>query len=259
MKRINSTLLATLMMSGILSAGGIFTEPVYETEDIVLADENVVEEVYMPVEEEIVEEYIEEDIPEVIETPIMVEEVIVPPLVQDVKANGLYAGIGISATKFKTACKNSGTGTGCRKSGTDKTVGLMARVGYDINQYVGIEARGIRTNWKANGGKVKHVGIFLKPMLPVGDATNLYALAGVAKTTTQGKLQRVNAKSFAWGAGVEYDVSKDVAKEGRYSRAFDGKGDQEKGLGVFADYERLVQKSGSPDLDTVNVGVTYDF
>jgi opacity protein-like surface antigen len=251
MKKLNITLLS-IFATSMVYAGGTFVEPIYETEDIVFAEEAVVEEYPEEIEEAYVEPVVEET---VIEEPVVIKSTPPPLPIKDIKANGLYAGIGISTARFKTNCQTSV----CSKSGTDRTAGLMGRVGYDVNQYIGVEARGIRTNWKSNGGKVKHVGVFVKPMLPVGEQTNLYALAGVAKTTTQGRLQRVDSKSFAWGVGVEHDISKDVAKEGRYNRKFDGHGDQETGLGVFADYERLIQKSGSPDLDTLNVGLTYDF
>ena len=174
---------------------------------------------------------------------------------KNISANGFYAGLGIAAARYKTNCSC----TSSSKSGTDKTAGVMARVGYDFNQYVGLEARGIKTNWKLHGGKVKHVGVFVKPMLPVSDAVNAYGLVGVAKTTTKGHLQKTDATGLALGAGVEVDLSADRAKEGRYNRAFDGKGDQEKGVGVFLDYERMVVKSGAPDLDAVSAGVTYDF
>ena len=267
MKKLNITLL-TIFATGSIYAGGTFVEPVYETEDIELAEEAVVEEYPEEIEEAYVEpvteeyvEPIEEKYVAPVKEPVATKEipVVPPPLpIKDIKTNGLYAGIGISAAKFQPNCQGTGTSR-CSKSAPDKTIGLMGRVGYDVNQYIGVEARGIRTNWRNHGGKIKHAGVFVKPMLPVGDATNVYALAGVAKTTTQGRLQRVDTKSFAWGVGVEYDVSEDTAKDGRYNRKFDGHGDQEKGLGVFADYERLVQKSGSPDLDTVNVGLTYDF
>jgi len=263
MKKLNITLLSFLVSGGLLHAGGSFVEPIYETEDVTLSEKVVVEEYPQAIEEyspQVVEEYVPP-----VEAPMVVKETPPPvsppppppppPVVKDIKTNGLYAGIGISSAKFKTNCKSRS----CKGSGTDKTSGLMGRVGYDVNQYIGVEARGIRTNWKSDGGKIKHVGVFVKPMMPVGDSTNVYALAGVAKTTTQGSLQRVDSNSFAWGAGVEYDISPDRAKEGRYNRKFDGHGDQERGLGVFADYERLIQKSGSPDLDTVNVGLTYDF
>ena len=177
-----------------------------------------------------------------------------PPPVKDVAANGLYVALGLTAAQFNPSC-------GCNGKGDkDKTAGLIGRVGYDFNEYFGIEGRGIRTNWKSEGGKIKHAGVFLKPMYPVADAVNVYGLAGYAKSTTEGiSKQRVDTKGLAWGLGLEYDLSSDKPQSGKYNRAFDGYGDQEGGFGLFADYERLIQKSGSPDLDTVNFGVTYDF
>ena len=244
MKNIKLSLITLMALGAFAYAGGDFSVVTpYEEEDVQLA-----EEVYTE--------------PEPIVEPIkVVEEVVAPepivikePVKKDIKANGFYAGLGIAATRYNTSCDCDSS-----KSGTDKVAGVMARVGYDFNKYIGIEARGISTNWKANGGKVKHAGLFIKPMLPVGDATNVYGLVGVAKTKTKGDLRKTNSESLALGAGVEVDLTKDTPKEGRYNRPFDGKGDQEKGLGIFADYERMVVKSGAPDLDAISAGVTYDF
>ena len=271
MKRIRISLVSLFAIGSSLYAGGIFPEPAYITEDVVQAEEVVVEqvpEVYVaPIEEYVApiveEEYVAPMVEEVYVAPPVLKEVYVPPVVvtppppppapKDIVANGLYVGLGLSAARFDPSCKCP---TG---SNTDNTAGIVGRIGYDINKYIGIEARGIRTNWKSDGGKIKHGGIFLKPMIPVSNQTNIYGLAGYAKTKTEGKLQKVNAKTLAWGAGIEYDLSDDKAKSGRYNRVFDGAGDQEAGLGVFADYERLIHKSDSPDLDTINVGLTYDF
>jgi len=269
MSRISISLVTILAMGSSLYAGGIFSEPVYETEDVVHAEEVVVEqaeEAYVePMVEEVYvkpvveEEYVAPVVEEVYVAPPAKEIYVAPPVVtppppvKDIVANGLYVGLGLSAARFDPSCD-------CPTGGkTDKTYGVVGRIGYDINQYIGIEARGIRTNWNSNGGKIKHAGIFVKPMYPVSNQTNVYGLVGYATTKTEGSLQKVDAKTLAWGAGVEYDLSTDSAKSGRYNRAFDGAGDQEGGLGVFADYERLIQKSDSPDLDTVNVGLTYDF
>ncbi len=240
MKNVKLSIIALLAMGSLGYAGGdIMPVTEFETEDITLSEEEIVEPV---IEEEYVAPVVE------------AKPVPVPVPVKNIAANGFYAGLGISAAQYKTNCSS-----GCSKSGKDKTAGVMARVGYDFNQYIGLEARGIRTNWKSDGGKVKHAGIFVKPMLPVSDAVNVYGLVGVAKTTTDGHLQKTNAETLALGAGVEVDLSEDRAKEGRYNRAFDGKGDQEKGVGVFLDYERMAVKSGAPDLDAVSAGVTYDF
>lgn len=229
MKRIQISLIALLASSSFLMAGGEFMPiPPYETDDI-----------------------------EVAEVQVIPEKVVVPPVVVATPANvsGMYAGLGIAVSRYDTNCDCPQPG----KSGVDKTAGVMARVGYDFNQYVGVEARGLISNQKSNGGEIKHAGVFVKPMLPVGQDVNAYGLVGVAKTTTQGNLRRTDVTGLAFGAGVEYDLSSDKKKDAKYDREFDGKGDQEKGLGVFADYERLYYKSGSPDLDAVSVGVTYDF
>jgi OOP family OmpA-OmpF porin len=242
MKQLRLSLIALLAMGSIGYAGGDIS-PVteFETEDILLSEE----------------EYVEPIIEEPYVAPVVeVKAVPVPLPVPEKKivANGFYAGLGIAASKYKTNCDSA-----CSKSGEDKTAGVMGRVGYDFNQYIGLEARGIKTNWKSDGGKVEHAGIFVKPMLPVADTVNVYGLIGVAKTKTDGHLQKTDTDSLALGAGVEVDLSKDTPKEGRYNRTFDGQGDQEKGVGVFLDYERMVVKSGSPDLDAVSAGVTYDF
>jgi len=241
MKNIKLSLITLVALTALGYAGGDFdiVTP-YETEDIKNIEEMVVEEVVKPV----------------IKAPVIVETAVVeePKELKNIYANGFYAGLGITATRYSTSCSSR-----CANSGTDKTIGILGRVGYDFNQYIGLEARGIKTSLKNDGGTVKHAGIFIKPMLPIGDKSNIYGLIGVAKTTTQGRLQRTDAETLALGAGVEFDLSKDSPKDGRYNREFDGQGDQEKGIGLFVDYEKMVVKSGAPALDALSAGLTYDF
>ena len=244
MKKLNIVLVTTVAVSNFVYAGGDILPTVFETE-----------EVYVPVEEPI---QIVEPIPEVVEPiePVVIPQPIPIPVepLKEIIPLGLYAGLGLTLARYNPSC-------GCAITGdVDKTAGVIGRVGYDFNQFIGVEARGIRTNWKSNGGKFKHYGAFVKPMYPLGNRINAYGLAGLASTKTEGTTrQLMDVKGFAWGAGLEYDLGADCAKKGRYSRDFDGYGDQEGGWGLFADYERLYQKSGSPDLDTISAGVTYDF
>ena len=235
MKNIKLSFIALVAFTTLGYAGGDFEVITpYETEDTKHVEEMVVEEVVKPVVK----------IPVIVETAVVEE----PKELKNIYANGFYAGLGITGTYYSTSCSSR-----CANSGTDKTIGILGRVGYDFNQYIGLEARGIRTSL------VKHAGIFIKPMLPIGDKSNIYGLVGVAKTTTQGSLQRTDAETLALGAGVEFDLSKDTPKDGRYNREFDGKGDQEKGVGLFVDYEKMVVKSGAPALDALSAGLTYDF
>lgn len=263
-------------------------EPIIEYEYIAPTPKPVIEEYIEPKpvyrEEEVVEEEYIEPIKEITEVyvppkpikkePVVKEPIYIEPKPQpvviapipvvkpkrDISPSGFYAGLGITGVKYKDRCKcKKGKGSNKFK---DTTYGVMARVGYDINKYIGIEARGSKTNWDSQGSKVEHGGIYAKPMLPIGDVANIYGLVGLAKTKVKsksGKTPKVNADGLALGIGMEVDLSKDIPKDGRYSRSFDGQGDQEKGVGLFVDYERMLVKKNSPDLDAVSAGVTYDF
>ena len=241
MKNIKLSIIALISIGTLTYAGGEFSiiTP-YEKEDIALATDAVEE-------------------PIVVEPTVVKPKLTPPPQVtpkvepKDITPSGFYAGLGITGVRYDTAC-NCKVG-----AGTEKSVAIIGRVGYDFNRYIGIEARGVRTIAKDDGAKISHTGLFIKPMVPIMNYTNLYALIGASKTSTKGELQEVSAEGLALGGGLEVDLSTDRAKEGKYSREFDGEGDQERGVGLFIDYERLIVKENSPDIDTISAGVTYDF
>ena len=285
MKNIKLSIIALIAIGNIVHAGGdIAPVTYYETDDVIEAsvayEEEIVEPIYhAPIPEPI---YLEptqpmvipvkpkpKPIPFVEPNPVVVTPVPIP--IGTSKGNspsGFYAGLGITGSRYKSNCdcppdkgdssSLGGVSSKTQGSGKENSVALLVRVGYDFNRYVGLEARGIKTLTSDNAN-ISHVGLFVKPMIPVTDGLNAYGLVGLAKTKVTGTYQNVDAESLALGAGVEYDLSRDTPKEGRYSREFDGQGDQEKGMGLFLDYERLVAKKNSPDLDTVSAGVTYDF
>jgi OOP family OmpA-OmpF porin len=250
MKNIKLSIITLVTLSNIVYAGGDIS-PVtsYETNDVAMATEAYEEAIVAPVEEPVYVEPIPIKPKPIKESPSPT----IKPITKSSAANGGYAGLGITGVKYSSACKCSIGG------GSEENIAAIGRVGYDFNQYIGLEARGMTTVSGDGGADVEHMGLFIKPMLPVGDATNIYALIGAAKTTTTGSLQNVDAESLALGGGVEFDISADTPKEGRYSRSFDGQGDQERGVGLFIDYERLIVKKDAPDLDTISAGVTYDF
>lgn len=151
----------------------------------------------------------------------------------------------------------------------DLTVGGVLRAGVDFNQYMGIEARILATfveEDELGGQLLRHGGLFLKPMYPLGEDFNLYGLVGYGwtKTYTGGneRLATIDEGGLSAGLGLEYDFSTQEAdrdEDTEYSREFDGKGDQEQGWGFFVDYQRLLIKQDIPDLDVVSAGLTYDF
>ena len=158
----------------------------------------------------------------------------------------------------------------------DTTYGAMVRGGYEYNEYVGIEARYIRTfldEGPQGGTPLAHAGIFLKPQYPVSERVNLYGLLGYGYTENLGNGARLdyfdNGWGFSAGAGIEYDLSDrqgdydahktDENPNPAFDRDFDGYADQGKGWSLFLDYQRLLIKSDVPDMDAVSLGLRYDF
>ncbi len=190
-------LIFTIFFLGILSYGGGDITPVtnYELEDEYIVDTQAVdytdssdivevEQNNIDYEEEIVtQDNSEEDIidyipshtPEptmvVTPTPVLTPLPTPTPSIKKeprmVNANGFYVGLGINGTRYKDSCHCSTDDGIVKIENKDTTYGVVGRVGYDFNQYVGVEVRGVKTNWKSDGSKVSHVGAFLKPMVPV--------------------------------------------------------------------------------------------
>jgi OOP family OmpA-OmpF porin len=195
----------------------------------------------------------------VVPTPVVTAPIVpaptAPVIVPASNISPIYVGLGLVAARYDSRCLSSVTSC----DGVDKSGGLLVRAGYDFNEYMGMEARALFTAYKDSKSKIKHYGAFVKPMYPLTDGLNAYGLVGFAKNTTSGTLRKIDVSGLAFGAGLEYDLSDDKKKDAKYDREFDGIADQEKGFGVFADYEKLYYKSGAPKLDAVSVGITYDF
>jgi len=120
----------------------------------------------------------------------------------------------------------------------DITYGMMLKSGYVINDYVSVEARALKTNWAYEGAKVEHVGAFLKPTYTVDRGVKLYALAGYAKTSF-GNRKDFSDTGFAYGAGVDYDLTKELT--------------------LFVDYENLLSDADVYDINAFTLGVDFKF
>jgi len=258
MKKIQLSVLALCACTNLVMAGGDINpiNPItpYEIEDMQLAEITPLPPVVEApvIKAPIVEAPTVVEAPVVVEAPTVVKDpVVVTPMAE---ISPIYVGLGLVAARYDAKC--TPTPTECIE---DETGGVLLRAGYDFNKYVGIEGRGMMTFIDDDGGKIQHMGLFLKPMYPLTDDLNIYGLGGFAKTTTKGSMRKTDVTGLAFGAGLEYDFSDDKKKDAKYDREFDGIADQEKGFGVFVDYERLYYKSGSPDLDAISIGLTYDF
>lgn len=177
-----------------------------------------------------------------------VEEPVIVPVVVDESA--FYVGIGMGAAYI-----NDNTTQEEISSTT-----LLLQAGYQYNRYVAFEGRvsfGFNTDYDpgdtANTGgeydsDISNWGIYVKPMYPVTEAFDVYALLGYGGVQL-GNLENGDAyvDGFQWGLGVQYAVTESVL--------------------VFADYVKLYDDTGfdyraqldDVDSDTWVVGVSYRF
>jgi opacity protein-like surface antigen len=177
-----------------------------------------------------------------------VEEPVVVPVVVDNSA--FYVGLGFgqaSVNDDPTAEEITSTM-------------IMLQAGYQYNEYVALEGRvslGFNTDYEpGNTGNasgdydddISSWGIYVKPMYPVTEAFDIYALLGY------GGVQLDNLESgdayedgFQWGLGAQYAVTENVL--------------------VFADYVSLYDDTGfdyraqleDVDSDAWTLGVSYRF
>ena len=183
---------------------------------------------------------------------------VVAPIPNVIDPIPLYVGLGLVAAGVSRDCP-------CETDERlkDMTYGVLIRAGWDINQYVGVEARYAKASLEKDFSTTTHYGLFLKPQYHLTDQMNVYGLAGYGRTEVEGCAYNngtLRADGFSYGIGLEYDFSDDESL-GEYDRVFDGQGDQERGWGIWADYQNLLYNEGLYNTKTniFSVGVTYDF
>lgn len=188
--------------------------------------------------------------------------VAVAPIEELVEPNPFYVGAGLLWAGVSRDCFCPPDRTVRLK---DSTWGGIIRAGYDYNQYVGIEVRALQSSIDSDwADKTTHYGIFLKPMIPVGEQMNIYGLLGYGHTKIETDCTYLKDEfthnGFSYGIGLEYDLSEDK-EEGVYDRPFDGHGNQEKGWGLWVDYQNLMNNEGPHNFKTniISFGITYDF
>ncbi len=137
---------------------------------------------------------------------------------------------------------------------------IMLQAGYQYNEYVAVEGRvsygfnsdyepGITGNLSSDYNEnIFSWGIYMKPMYPITDAFDIYALLGYGGVQL-GNLESGDAyeSGFQWGLGAQYAVTENIA--------------------VFADYVKLYDDTGfdyraqleDVDSDAWTLGVSYRF
>jgi opacity protein-like surface antigen len=148
---------------------------------------------------------------------------------------------------------------------------VVAKLGYDFNKYIGIEGRigyGINDSDHIAGGTTEikeNYGLYLKPMLPMGEKVHLFGLLGYAKAkveskwnsrSTQGALEgTVDEASPSFGIGLNYAIND------RWSIVAEGVRLLHKVDGTFKvkDGNPSTRSESDINLDTFGLGVNYRF
>ena len=187
------------------------------------------------------------DIAPVEEPVVVVEE----PVVSDA---GFYLGLAYGWTEGETEYVG---GSDSQNYGS-----IMIDAGYKFNPYIAIEGRywfGLSSSnalgWHSGVSSdttIDSYGIYVKPMYPVTDAFDIYALLGYGGTDISHDLDgggslSTDASGFSWGLGAEYGFTDNVSMFIDYTDIING--------------ENVSLLGNSLDLSVynVNVGVNYKF
>jgi opacity protein-like surface antigen len=185
-----------------------------------------------------------------------------------VENSAFYVGLGYSyLSSNRTAVLNDPADprNGQVVKDTDSNAdNVMLQIGYRFNRYFALEGRYTAsvgdfalTYHLKNGLEedadidLSHIGIYLKPVYPVGDFS-LYGLLGYGKIErefNQEPHHSWDGSGFQWGAGVQYALMDHLAVFADYVRWYDEEGEPHKRLPRLLD----------TDFSVVSVGLTYRF
>jgi len=185
-----------------------------------------------------------------VEAPMMIE-----PVVDD---SGFYLGLAYSSLNAVYDDADYDVDTLFDKSWSE----IMVLAGYKFNSYVAVEGRywfGLSEDTTfnflgtASDGSADAWGVYVKPMYPVTDEFDIYALLGYAGTNITGDTGTFDydktLDGFSWGLGASYEFTENIA--------------------AFVDYTSLYNDTEIHNIlgginidgtvDAWNFGVTYKF
>lgn len=167
------------------------------------------------------------------------------------------------------------------KEGADYDT-LMFQAGYQINQYLSVEGRywasvgstdwndiGSGTfdsgtsdgsyTWDTStdlGDELTAWGIYLKPMYPVTEAMNVYALLGYGNVTLNNDSgDWLDEDGFQWGLGASYKITDNISVFADYVSLYD----DDYSYYESDDTPQYWEGNGDERLYTINFGLTYRF
>ncbi len=196
-----------------------------------------------------------------------VEPVVEAPMVIEEDTSAFYLGLGYSGMEAKLSTNLFNIN---KESDTFNQVLLQA--GYKFNDYIAIEGRyAIGTDdsdWsfyhhnhpllRRQDVSADSWNLFVKPMYPVTDSFDVYALLGYGETSFDYGINDTDfgdTGGFAWGLGVAYSFTDSVAVFVDYvDQSDDSTADY-----ILTRDRHLIPANFDLDFDSWSVGVTYSF
>jgi OOP family OmpA-OmpF porin len=158
-----------------------------------------------------------------------------------INPSAFYVGLGVVAAGLSRDCP-------CANSDRlkDTTYGALVRVGWDFNQYIGVEARYLNASMEDDFSQTTHYGIYAKPQYHITNQMNIYGLVGYGKTTVdydnkRGRTSTLDKTGLSYGVGFEYALGTH--------------------WDLWLDYQHLLNDEGkfNTDSNVLSLGVRYNF
>jgi len=165
--------------------------------------------------------------------------------------DNLYVGLALAETFVRS--DQCGSCDEDAKTLKDYRYGATLVLGWDTSDYLGLEARGLRTFGEDAFTTVTHYGLYAKPKVEILDDLEVYGLMGYGQTRVDYdngiKTFKVEERSFSYGLGMKYEFSEyDINKRAT-------------GWAVWMDYQFLLKDSSKTkaDVNAASLGVSYYF
>ena len=213
-----------------------------------------------------------------------IEPVVEPVVVEEVASDsGFYIGGAYSLSNTEiSAHSNYGYdgGTDYDSYWTDSMDrnAFMLQAGYQFNEYIAIEGRywgsmdsneyssayyidGVLDNsYSWSDGDWSAWGIYAKPMYPVTESFDVYALLGYGNVSIDDNWwfneSLLDENVFQWGIGASYSFTENTSLFVDYVQLCSDEGDTYVDYDMYYDYSTV---STDISLYTVNIGLTYRF
>ena len=160
---------------------------------------------------------------------------------------GFYAGLGFALVSAKEDSASLNFTAGER--GQDRIGNITLLGGYNINEYVAIEARYTSAIASDDIATLSSAAIYAKPQYAVTEDIAVYGLLGygqVSVDAVNGSNVDVSASGFQWGLGASWDITREISLYVDYSE-------------LARDMDGTFLTSNSFDAAAINVGMTYKF